>query len=371
MLPRLIDLAPDHQFYFFVDQPFDALSERENLTVVHVESSRPTTEAAVADSNRSPFDMLRMRRAVARAPLDLMFFPAVYSWFPVPLRLPVLLTVYDAIAERYPKLIFPNWKSRLLWTLKMKAAVWSSTRILTISEAAKREIVEYIGVSPGMIDVTTAGPNPDFEYTDDQDRKDTARLRAGLPIDKPLIIFVGGLAPHKNLHGLLDGLEQALENPELRDLHLALVGDFKGAGFFSNYESLARRVSDNRRLKRRVHFTGYVSDEDLVALYSSSIAVAMPSFSEGFGLPAIEAMACAAPVLSSKLGSLPEVVGDAGLFFDPFDSNAIAAAIVKLATNDQLRSDLSQRALDRAGEFSWDRAAHLTLQYLEAMQVKR
>jgi glycosyltransferase involved in cell wall biosynthesis len=157
----------------------------------------------------------------------------------------------------------------------------------------------------------------------------------------------------------------------LQGVHLALIGDFKGAGFFSNYDSLLDRVQANAQLRDRVHFSGYVSDADLVALYSSALAVAMPSYSEGFGLPAIEAMACAAPVLASDRGSLPEVVGDAGIYFDPSDVESISRAIIEMVENETLRVKLSANALARAKGFTWRRAAQLTLTHLEAMSQGR
>ncbi len=366
-LTALFQLESPHHYFLFVDQPLGELDRFDNVTVVQVDASRPTTEAAVADSNRSPIDMLRMYRAVARSSLDMMFFPAVYSWFPVPLKLPTMLTVLDAIAEHYPKLIFPGWRSRLFWTIKMKLAVWSSQRILTISNAAKEEIVQYIGVRPELIDVTSAAPNPLFRRTDDTAFITAARRRANLPAEAPVIVFVGGLAPHKNLHGLLDGFERALGKGELEEVHLALVGDFRGAGFFSNYESLSQRVESSEQLRSRVHFSGYIADEDLVAIYSSSLAAAMPSYSEGFGLPAIEAMACGAPVLSSDRGSLPEVVGDAGVYFDPFDVESIANAMIAIVNDDALRGRLAARAVERAAGFTWERAARMTLAHLDAM----
>jgi len=311
--------------------------------------------------------MYRLYRAVAQSPVEIMFFPAVYSWYPVPRKLPTMITLFDAIAEHYPKLIFPGWRSRLFWTVKMKCAVWASQRILTVSYAAKAEIVEYIGADPDTIDIASAAPNPEFQRTNDEAQNNAARQRARLPVGVPVIIFVGGLAPHKNLHGLLDGFERALSKGHLQSVHLALIGDFKGAGFFSNYDSLLERVQGSPDLRERVHFSGYVSDADLIALYSSALAVAMPSYSEGFGLPAIEAMACAAPVLASDRGSLPEVVGDAGIYFDPFDVDSISRALVEMVENDTLRARLSANALARAGSFTWQRAAQLTLTHLEAM----
>ena len=367
LLSAMFRLDSGHTFHLFTDQPIEALQSFGNVRLTLVTSSRPTTEAAVADSSRSPVDMLRLSRAVYRAPLDLMFFPAVYSWFPVPQSVPTMLTVMDAIAEHYPQMIFPNWRSRLFWKLKMRGALLNCQRVLTISQAAKQEISEYIGVDPAIIDVCSCAPNPDFVGTDDIERITGARRRAGLPMGAPIIVYVGGMAPHKNLHGLLDGFEMAQKSGEVDRAHLVLVGDFGGGGFHSNYDVLARRVQGSDALRDRVHFTGYLTDEDLVALYSSARAAAMPSFSEGFGLPAIEAMACGAPVLSSDRGSLPEVVGEAGLYFDPADTTAICRAIIRMMKDDVLREQLSSAGLSRAREFTWERAARLALGHMEAL----
>jgi glycosyltransferase involved in cell wall biosynthesis len=367
LLTAMFELDSEHHFFLFVDQPLHELSAFGNVTVVQVAASRPTTEAAVADSRRSVFDIYELYRAVANTTLDIMFFPAVYSWFPVPRNLPSIVTIHDAIAEHYPKLIFPQWKHRMFWALKVKLALWQSKRILTISQAAKDEIVEYMGANPDLIDIASAAPNSQFKKTEDQDLIRAARQRALLPEGAPVIVYVGGLAPHKNLHGLLDGFEKALENERVADIHLALIGDFKGGGFLSEYDTLSARVLANPTLRSRVHFSGYVSDQDLVALYSSALAAAMPCFSEGFGLPAVEAMACGVPVLSSDRGALPEVVADAGVYFNPFDANAIANAIVEMVENDALRAHLAENALERARTFTWRRAARLTLGHLEGL----
>lgn len=367
LLDAMFQLESGHSFVLFCDQPLPDLSHFSNVTVVQVESARPTTVAAVADSRRSVFDMLKLYKAVAGSSLDMMFFPAVYSWFPAPRSLPTMVTLHDAIAEHYPKLIFSSWRSRLFWTIKLRLALWQCQRILTISQAAKEEIVEYIGVPASAIDITSAAPNPEFTQAHNKRLIATARERANLPAGVPVIVFVGGLAPHKNLHGLLDGFEKAIRKGRIVGVHLALVGDFRGAGFLSNYDTLSERVLGNPELRSRVHFTGYVPDKDLVALYSCALAVAMPSYSEGFGLPAIEAMACSAPILSSDHGSLPEVVGNAGLYFDPFDTDAISDAIIEMVENDALRARLSANALARAKLFTWERAARMTLAHLEAM----
>jgi glycosyltransferase involved in cell wall biosynthesis len=367
LLAAMFQLDTPHHFYLFTDQEIPELERLSNVSVQLVQTSRPTTEAAVADSNRSPVDMLRMHRAVSDSSIDVMFFPTVYSWYPVPGKIPTLLTVMDAIAEHYPQLIFPSWKSRFFWWLKMRGALWNSNRVLTISHAAKEEIVEYIGVNPTVIDVGSAAPNKLFQPRPDSSEHESVKVAAGLPLDEPFMVYVGGLAPHKNLEGLLDGFEAAISSGEVGAINLAIVGDFAGAGFHSNYESLAQRVKGSKALENRVYFTGYLSDEQLVALYSSSLAAVMPSFSEGYGLPAIEALACSAPLLCSNGGALPEVAGEAAHYFDPFDSSSIAQGIIRIVNDPALREDLALKAKARADIFTWPKAAQQALVFLEQL----
>jgi glycosyltransferase involved in cell wall biosynthesis len=138
-------------------------------------------------------------------------------------------------------------------------------------------------------------------------------------------------------------------------LLLVVVGDFKDV--FHTHVAQIQSAIALAGLKDRVLLTGFVPDGELVYLYSRAYALVQPSLMEGFGLPAVEAMACGTPVISSRAGSLPEVVGDAGLFFDPTDVASMAATICQVLDDSRLRDDLACRALDRASRFTWDRAA--------------
>ena len=146
-----------------------------------------------------------------------------------------------------------------------------------------------------------------------------------MPAGQRLILYVGGLAPHKNLAGLIEGFAKAVSDDALGDVDLVLAGDPKGDGFHSNVEDLHASVKA-KGLGERVHFPGFVPDAILPALYSDALAVAMPAFSEGFGLPAAEAITCGTPVIATKGGAVAEVVGSAGLFFDPHDSRRHCAS---------------------------------------------
>lgn len=371
LLKAMFESPNGHEFYLFVDREPEPDMQVPGVHVVPVKISRPVTESAVALGSRSITDVLSFSRAVSAAPLDIMYFPAVYSWFPVRPGLPSVVTLHDAIAEHFPDMIFPDKKGRLFWSLKMRLARWQATRIMTVSHAAKQEIQDYLGIRPDKIDVVSEAADARFRKIPDKAVLAAARERAGLPADGRIIVYVGGLAPHKNIPGLLKGLADAIKKGGLDDVHLALVGDIKGDGFHSHYEELSGLVSQEAALQGRVHFTGYVSDDDLVALYSDALALTLPSFSEGFGLPAIEAMACGTPVLASKAGSVPEVVGEAGLYFDPNNTDQIADAIHSLASDESHLCALKEKALLRAAEFTWKRAAGMALSHLEGTVGKR
>jgi glycosyltransferase involved in cell wall biosynthesis len=367
----MFDEGRDHEFYLFVDRPPEPEMIRPGVHIIQVEISQPVTQAAVAEGSRAVGDVWAFTRAVSAQSLDVMYFPAVYSWFPAPFRLPMVVTLHDAIAEHFPALIFPDFKSRTLWSLKMRLARWQANRIMTVSEAAKKEIVEYLHIKPEVIDVVSEAADPRFEPELNMTKRAEARQRAGLPEDVRLIVYVGGLAPHKNIPGLLKGLAMAIEQGGIDDVHLALVGDLAGDGFHSHHEELMAMVQADKRLSGRVHFTGFVSDEDLASLYSDALAVTMPSFSEGFGLPAIEAMACGVPVLASSAGSVPEVVGDTGIYFDPYKVEQIAAAIHQIATDEVTLKQLREKALARAAEFTWSRAAQMAFSCIEGAVARK
>jgi glycosyltransferase involved in cell wall biosynthesis len=180
-----------------------------------------------------------------------------------------------------------------------------------------------------------------------------------------MILYVGGLAPHKNLSGLIEGFGKAVGDDSLDDVDLVLAGDPKGDGFHSNVEELHALV-EARELGDRVHFPGFVPDAMLPALYSDALVVAMPAYSEGFGLPAAEAIACGTPVIATKGGAVAEVVGAAGLFFDPHNSDDIARAITRVAADASVLEQLRQHCLPRSTELCWSHSGARMLDLLEA-----
>jgi|tagenome__1003787_1003787.scaffolds.fasta_scaffold20989120_10 glycosyltransferase involved in cell wall biosynthesis len=352
-----------HRFVLFLDREPAEEMLRPDVEIVRVPTSATVTDSAVADGNRRIRDVLAFSRAASSRPLDVFWFPAVYSWFPVRPRLPTIVTFHDAIAEHFTDLVLPQLRGRLLWNLKVWLARRSARHIATVSHAAREEIVRYLHIGPEKISVILEAADARFGHVSDGGERRRAREALGLPPGKRLILYVGGLAPHKNLAGLIEGFAKAVADDALADVDLVLAGDPKGDGFHSNVEELHALVKA-RGLEDRVHFPGFVPDTILPALYSDAIVVAMPAFSEGFGLPAAEAIACGTPVIATQGGAVAEVVGPAGLFFDPHDPEDIASVIVEVA-GASAHARLRAECLPRSAELSWANSGARMLDLLE------
>lgn len=355
----------NHRFVLFVDQrPVEEML-RPHVEVVRVATSATVTESAVADGSRRISDVLAFRRATSDRPIDIFWFPAVYSWYPISSAVPSVVTFHDAIAERFTGLVLPQLRGRLFWNLKVWLAKRSAMHIATVSNAARDEIIRYLNIPAGKITAILEAADARFKRVEDDRHRRSAREQLGLPVGRRLIVYVGGLAPHKNLAGLIRGFAAAqATTPAIANVDLVLAGDPNGDGFHSNVEDLHRLVR-NSGLASRVHFPGFVPDSLLPALYSDALAVAMPAFSEGFGLPAAEAIACGTPVIATAGGAVAEVVGKAGLFFDPHDMEDIARVLGQVASDDAALDRLRAECLPRAAELSWSHSGAKMLDLLE------
>jgi glycosyltransferase involved in cell wall biosynthesis len=229
--------------------------------------------------------------------------------------------------------------------------------VVTISEASRRGIEaayrldgKPIVLVPMGFDRKTFHARRDAE----EERRERAALRIGPKTQ--VILAVGGLSPHKNLDRLILAVVELLRADPSRDLHLVLVGADRGEDvFFSARERLLALIREGR-IEDRVTFTGFIPDERLGALYRLATVLAFPSLLEGFGLPALEAMASGTAVAASTRGSLPEVLGDAGFYFDA-ESTADAARVIGRCLDDsEGRSRAIATGLRTAEKYSWEAA---------------
>lgn len=364
ILAALGRVASPHELIVLLDEP----TSRDPLAAVPARFERrivparhAAAQAATSGGNRRLGDLLALGRAASRERLDVLYFPASYSYFPVWNVPRVVVTIFDALPLTHPALVFPTTRGRLLWTLKERAAVASADRILTTSEASRRDLIRHYGLADARIGRISAAPDPGFGPRPHDTESDAVLSRLKLRPDDLFFLYVGGLSPHKNVPRLVEAFARAAPEP----WRLVIVGD--PSDVFHTDVPAIRAAVTRAGIGQRVDFAGFVPDADLAHLYSRAYALVQPSLLEGFGLPPVEAMACGTPVLYSNTGSLPEVVDDAGFSFDPTDLHSIAAAIARLIADPCLRDRLATRALERASKMTWDAAARQLIDVLESV----
>ena len=229
--------------------------------------------------------------------------------------------------------------------------------IITGSAATKADLVNLLGIPPERVTVTPYGPSASSQQmAEGSSRGQDVRTRYALP--ERFVLAVGTIEPRKNLERLIDAMGRVAERSDARDAVLVHAG---APGWLSH------ELPDRTRGNCRVRFLGYVSDDDLAALYSLARCCAYPSLWEGFGFPVLEAMASGCPLLTSSVSSLPEVAGDAALLVEPTSTEEIADGLARLWTDDALRARLVQRGIERAKDFSWERTAAETVAVYDAV----
>ena len=286
-------------------------------------------------------EQFKIPLSLARERVKLVHEP--HYVLPPLLRCRSVVTIHDCI-----HLMFPEYLPNRLAYYYAKSSIWAasrkSDRILTVSEASKRDILRFFDVRPEKVEVIYNAIDERFLAPANPERMDLVRKRYQL--DHPFVLYVGNIKPHKNIERLIASFGEARKQCD-EHLKLIIIGDE-----ISKYPGLRQQVH-RHKLDKHVRFLGFQPMETLAAFYRLARAFVFPSLYEGFGLPPLEAMACGTPVVTSNVSSLPEVAGGAALLVDPYDEDAIASGIVRAVTDDALRHDLIERGRQRARTFSW------------------
>ncbi len=361
IVSAMVKAAPEDEFICFLDELSAARFELNaaNVTRVVVRTSAGAAAAASAAGNRTLRDMFAMTRAVRKNRLDVFFSPSVYTYFPLPPGLRSVITIHDAIAERFPELTLPSARARIFWKAKVWLALRQARSILTVSDYAAAEVARAHGVPLARIGVTLEAPARDFAPRSAEESAAVA-AKYGIQPGSRWFVYVGGFNPHKNVRAIVrahaDLCRLAANDAPL----LLLVGDAEGDVFHSEVDAIRRSI-DEAGTAHDVRWLGFVPDEELSALLSSSLALVMPSESEGFGLPAIEAAACGAPIIATLESPLPQLLEGGGVFVPPGDVQAIGAAMKRFLSDDNFRNECGRRALKRAQQLTWEKSAQICL----------
>ena len=358
-------LAPGDEFVCFLD-PLSSGSfslDAPNVRKVVVANVREAAVRAIAASrNRTIADMLRMTRAVRGERLDVFFSPTVYTYFPLPPGLRAVVTIHDAIPERFPDLTLPSRKMRLFWNLKVGLALRQARSVLTVSEHAARDLERILHIPRSRIAVASEAPSTSFYPVSEDANRDNviSSVVGGLSPGCRWFTYVGGFNPHKNVPVLVRA--HAALARELGDAAplLLLVGARDRDDFFSNVPAINAAI-DREGTAPIVKWTGFLEDDVLRSIHSSAIALVLPSDAEGFGLPAVEAAACGSPVIATQESPLPDLLPGAGFFIAPRDEDGLLAAMRELAANADLRERCSRASLAAARNLTWERGASVAL----------
>ena len=307
LLRALVDLKTGDEYIAFAPNRIGLPAEVEHV--------------AVDAPHYSMRELVVVGRAADRARLDVFHAPHYVVPFT---HVPIVVTIHDLIHFHRR-----NPLQRLYARTMIGRAVRKSKRVLTVSEAVKRDIVAELGCDPAKVVVTPNGVDEIF-----------FEGQAGLPVLH--FLYVGNDKPHKNVGTLIEAFARV--RSEMPEARLVLAG-----GAFERF-----------RDRDGVDVRGFVPAETLIELYRTAIALVMPSIEEGFGLPAAEAMACGTAVITSNAAALREITGDAALHVDAHDASAMAHAMMRVARDESLRSSLVARGRDRARELTWKHTALVT-----------
>ncbi len=285
-------------------------------------------------------------RELKKKGVDIIHFP--HYNVPLSFKGRYAVTLHDLIHIIYPQYL-KNYAEAIYAKLLMGHALKHAEKIFTVSECSKKDIEKYFHIDPSKINITYNAVDGDFFR--EKDRREVVYLldKFHLPVGKKIILYVGNIKPHKNLSVLLQAYASL---PNRDDYVVILVGKSFGTVPIQN-------MMEENGLSNGVNATGAVTDNELVDLYNLADVFVFPSLYEGFGIPPLEAMSCGTPVICSNASSLPEVVGDSALLFDPLNSKELRDDIEQIFTDAQLKNELKMKGFERAKAFQWERTQNI------------
>ncbi|HYK07916.1 MAG TPA: glycosyltransferase family 1 protein [Candidatus Eisenbacteria bacterium] len=283
---------------------------------------------------------------------DVFFSPTHYA--PRFCPIPTAIAVMDVSYLHFPELFARRDLYQLTsWT---KYSVKNASRVFTISNASRNDIIQMYQKNPKKVVVTYPGIKNELSNMNNAVNKKDMQKKFG--IGENYILFVGTLQPRKNIARLIEAFSM-LKNNEEKKIELVIVG--KKGWLYEEILAAPQKFG----VEEDVKFLEFVGNDDLPSLYKHAMMFVLPSLYEGFGLPVVEAMKYGTPVITSNVSSLPEAGGDGALYVNPEDVNEITKAIQKLLDNPKLREEMVKKGFEQVKKFSWEKTAKETLEVLQ------
>lgn len=351
LIRSLSSLKVDDEFVIFAQQRGPALislPESNSFEWIILEDRNP--------GSRLIWEQTLFPQMIRKSGVDLLH--SLHYTRPARLACASVVTFHDMTFFLFPEL--HTRAKRLFFPLALRASARQADALTAVSESTRQDAIRVLGISPEKITAIPLGVDPAFRPINDAEIKRVIAEKYDLP--EKFILYVGLLEPRKNLPVLIRAYKRLIDGGEI--YKLVLVGRF---GWM--YEELLKQIN-NLDLEGMVHFTGYVSQEDLPLVYNLSSLFVYPTLYEGFGLPALEAMACGVPVITTDVSSLPEIVGEAGILVPVNDLEALHGAMIAVLGDENLRRKMITKGIQRAAKFTWEQTAKLTFQvYQQVMRA--
>lgn len=335
-----------------IDQEDDylVLLAKENFEEFNINQSNFKRE--LADYGHYSFDeQTKFLKHLKKKQVDLVHFP--HFNIPIFYRRPFVITIHDLIHTLFPGKKPTRFLHRKAYNLVFRSAVKHAKKVIAVSENTKKDLVEIVGANPE--EITVIYEAVDSKYYPVTDHKKLSDLKAKYGITKPFLLYIGNWRYHKNVYGLVEAFSLIKEQGKI-DCQLVLPGKMG-----REHQGETEAAINNSPFKPDIILPGFIPEKELPLLYNAATVFAFPSFYEGFGLPPLEAMACATPVVSSNASCMPEVLGNAAEYFDPNSTEEMARKIVRVLKDENFRKGLSKKGPLRAKQYSWERMAKETL----------
>lgn len=270
-----------------------------------------------------------------------------------------IATIHDLIPYVMPETVGKGYLKRFI--AQMPEIIQNCDIIITVSEFSKKDIMRIFDVKEELIKVTPLAADVNFKPLDKTYAKDY--LKTKYSIDEDFILYLGGFSPRKNVKSILLAFSRIYKNLS-KNYKVVIIGPSK------EQHAYLAELSNTLGIEDKVIFTGYVHYEELPIFYNACTVFVYPSLYEGFGLPPLEAMCCGAPVITSNVSSIPEVVGDSAVLINPFDTEELKNSMENVIEDEALRCKLSKSGIERGKMFSWEKTAAETLNvYKEASNI--
>lgn len=347
---RLVEMHPEHEFFFFFDRPFD-----EKFIF-----GRNVTPIVLRPPARHPILFYiwfewSVKRALKKHKIDLFFSPDGYLSLGSSVR--QIGVIHDLNFEHFPKDV--PWVPRTYLKYFFPKFAHKAEKIITVSQYSKDDIVKTYNIDPSKIHVAWNGASDKFIPLSD---KEKTEVRNEICQGEEYFLFVGAIHPRKNVTRLLQAFEKFKKETN-SSVKLVIVGT-------PLWKNAQTDFAISEKIKSEIIFTGHLSLDELAKIMGAAKIFCFVPYFEGFGIPLVEAMKCGTPILSGNLTSLPEVAGDAALYCYPMNVEDIASKMIALNNDELLRMQLSEKGIQRSKEFDWNKSAEAVSKVLFNSKVK-